>query len=242
MNNLQSIMELIKGIGGSDGPTAVFIAGKLGKISMGMTIASIVVGLLFCFLGLKLIKVISALMGLGIGAAAGAVISSVADITGFTRIIIIFACAVVLAVLTYFLHRVGIFLMTFAATVSAVFVFVGAGEKVYVMAALGAALILGILAMIFAEPGAIIITSVMGGCSAGTGIALLTGLTDNKFIGLGIAAVLAVLGMIVQFILHSKKAGGEEKQPSKKRKKKDSMESEVERARMLLDDDDDDEY
>ena len=243
MDNLQNLTELVREIGSSDGPTAVFAAGKLGKIGMGAAIASVVIGLLFCFLGLKLIKVISALIGLGVGAAVGGIVSSAADITGFTRIIIVFAAAVFLGALKYFLHRVGIFLMTFIATVSAVFTFVGASEKVYVMAALGAALILGIAAIIFAEPGAIIITSVLGGVSAGTGIVSLAGLTGNKFILLGIAGVLAVLGMAVQFILYSRKSGEEEKPIRRRVRKKNSMESEVEKARMLLDDDEEeDEY
>lgn len=239
MDNLQNITELIGGIAGSDGPTAVFVAGKLGKVSMSMMIASIVIGLLLCFLGLKLIKVISALVGLGIGAAAGVIINSIADVTGFARIIIIFACAVVLAVLVFFLHRVGIFLMTFIATISAVFTFVGANEKVYVIAALGAAVVLGVAAMIFAEQGAIIITSVIGGFAAGAGIQSIAGLTGNRFAGLGIAGALAVIGMVMQFVMYLKKAEKPEKTHAKKTKKKDVMESEVEKARMLLDDDED---
>ena len=236
MDNLQNVKELIGTIGGSDGPTAVFVAGKLGKLGMGVTIASVIMGVLFCFLGFKLIKVISALMGLGIGVAAGTVISSSAGIDGITKIIIIFASAVFLAALLFFLHRVGIFLMVFITVVSGMFVFVGTGEKTYVIAALGAAVVLGIIAMIFSEPGAIIITALTGGVSAGTGIASLAGLTDNKFIGLGIAGGLAVFGIVVQFLLHSKKAGKKEKELKGKTKKKDSMESEVEKARMLLDD------
>lgn len=234
MDNLQNLSEEV--IGGADGPTAVFLAGKLGTISMGISIAAIVAGLLFCFLGLRLIKVICALLGFGVGAAAGAVISSIADITGFTRIIIIFGCAIVLAALVCFLHRVGIFLMTFIATVSVVFTVVGAGDKIYVMAGLGAAVVLGVVAMIFAEPGAIIITSLIGGLSAGTGIASVAGLA-NPLIGLGIAGALAVIGMIIQFFMYSKRTGRKEKTSEKKRKKKDFMESEVEKARMLLDDD-----
>ncbi len=239
MDNLQNVKELIGAIGSSDGPTAVFVAGKLGKLGTGVTVASIIMGILFCFLGFKLIKVISALMGAGIGAAAGAVISSIVGASGITRIIIIFAGAVVLAALLFFLHRVGIFLMVFIAVVSAMFVFTGAGEKTYVIAALGAAVVLGVLAMIFADPGAIVITAITGGFSAGTGIASLAGLTDNSFIGLGIAGGLALFGMAVQFLLCFKKSGKKEKEFGRKTKKKDSMESEVEKARMLLDEDED---
>lgn len=242
MDNLRSIMELIGGKGSSDGPAAVFVAGRLGNVSMGMAIASVVIGLLFCFLGLKLIKVISALMGFCTGAAAGVVINGIVGVTGFTRVIVVFACAVVLAVLVFFLHRVGIFLITFAATISTVFIFTSANEKIYVIVALGAAVVLGVVAMIFAEQGAIIVTSVTGGVSAGTGIVSLAGLTGNMFVGLGIAGVLAVTGMIVQFVMYSRKSGKNEKAPVRKVRKKDAMESEVEKARMLLDDDEEEDF
>ncbi len=238
MDNLQSITEAAKAIGGADGPTAIFLAGKLGELGMGVMIASIAVGLLLCFLGLKLIKIISALMGFCIGAAAGTVISSIANVTGYTRIIIIFACAVVLAALIFFLYRVAVFLMAFTAVVSAVLAVFGTSEKTYVLAALGAAAVIGIIAMIFAEPGAVIVTSLSGGASAGLGIASLAGFAGNPLICLGIAAALAVPGMIVQFIMYSKREGKTERKNIKWRKKKDFMESEVEKARMLLDDDD----
>ena len=239
MENLQKITEATEIIGGADGPTAIFLAGRLGELSMGIMIATIVIGLLFCFLGHKLIKVISALLGLCIGFGVGFAISSITGMEGMTRVIIIFGCAVVLAALLFFLYRAGIFLMTFSITVSVVFAVVGAGEKTYVMAAFGAAVVLGIVTVIFAEPAAVVITSLSGGMSAGTGIASLTGLTDNPFVGLGIAGALAAVGMIVQFILYSKKKGRKEKGTAKRTKKKDVMESEVEKARMLLDDDED---
>ena len=49
-----------------------------------------------------------------------------------------------------------------------------------------------------------------------------------------------MLGIIVQFVMFSKKQGKKDKQHLKTSKKENSMESEVERARKLLDEDDDD--
>ena len=239
MDNLQNITETAELIGGADGPTAIFLAGSLGKLNTGIIIATIVIGLLFCFLGHKLIRVISALLGVSLGIVAGFVISSITGVEGMTRIIIIFGCAVILAALLFFLYRVGIFLMTFTVTLSVAAAVLGTGEKTYVMAALGVAAVLGIVAMIFAGPSAVIITALSGGMSAGMGIASLAGLTENPFIGIGFACGFAVAGMAVQFILYTKKAGKKEKTGGKKVKKKDSMESEVEKARMLLDDDED---
>lgn len=235
---MDNVLNVANVIGGADGPTAVFVA---GEVNTGVMIAAVVIGLLFCFFGLKVIKVISALIGFSLGAGIGVAISSVADITGMTSIIIIFVCAVALAALAFFLHRVGVFFLTFMAVCGALLAVIDIGENMQVFIALGAALIVGILAMIFVEPGTIIVTSVVGGFSAGMNISALAGLDDNQFIGFGIAAALAIIGMIVQFMLHSRKVGKKEKMHARKFREKDSMESEVEKARMLLDDDEDEE-
>lgn len=237
MNNVLDKVPDFSVIGGADGPTSIFLAGKLGQETM---IAAIVIGVLFCVLGLKLIKVISALMGFSIGAGIGIGINRVAGLSGITSVIIIFGCAVVLAVLAFFLYRLGVFLMTVSVVGTAAISFIDAGANTQLLVVAAASLVLGILAAVFVEPGTIIITSLAGGFSAGMNIAALAGMTGNKFIGLGIALVLAVIGMAIQFLLYSRKSGKKEKIHAKKAKKKDSMESEVEKARLLLDDEDDD--
>lgn len=237
MNNVLDKLPDTSIIGGADGPTAIFLAGKLNAGTMA---AAIAIGLLLCVLGLKLVKIISALMGFAVGAGVGTGINSAAGISGFTGVIIIFACALVLAVLAFFLYRIGVFFMAASFAGSATAAFLGTGSNTHLMMAAGAALVLGILAAAFVEPGTIIITSVSGGISAGMNIAALAGLADNRFAGLGIAAALAAAGMFIQFFMYSKKAGKKAKLHSRKAKGKDSMESEVEKARLLLDDDEED--
>lgn len=237
MNNVLDRIPDFSMLKGTDGPTAVFVAGKLGQETM---IAAVVIGILFCILGLKLIKVISALMGFAVGAGIGIGVNRVTGLSGMTSVIVIFGCAVVLSVLAFFLYRLGVFVMTVSVVGSVTLTVLGTGVQTQLLIAAAAALILGILAAVFVEPGTIIITSLAGGFSAGTNIAALAGMTDNRFIGLEIGAVLAVLGILIQFFLYSKKTGKKEKNHVKKAKVQDSMESEVEKARLLLDDDDDD--
>lgn len=237
MNNVLDRIPDFSILKGSDGPTAVFMAGKLGQ---EMMIAAIVAGILFCVLGLKLIKAISALMGFAVGAGIGIGVNRAAGLSGMTSVIVTFGCAVVLAVLAFFLYRLGVLFMTVSVVGTIALTVLDPGARMQLLIAAAAALILGILAAVFVEPGTIIITSLAGGFSAGTNIAALAGMADNRFVGLGISAVLAVLGILIQFFLHSKKAGRKEKLHLKKAKEKDSMESEVEKARLLLDDDDDD--
>ena len=57
----------------ADGPTSIFVAGKTPEI-MGVLIAIVVVGVIISLFGLKLVRVLSAMMGLGTGAVIGAVI------------------------------------------------------------------------------------------------------------------------------------------------------------------------
>ena len=56
-------------------------------------------------------------------------------------------------------------------------------------------------------------------------------------IGIVIGAVIAVIGIIVQFMMHSRKIGKKEEVYSKKVKEEVSRESEVEKARMILEED-----
>ncbi len=235
MDSLQELLNIAGAIGSDDGPTAVFSAGGGNTAAV---IAGIVIGLLFCFLGLKVIKIVSGIIGFAAGAAIGVAINNIADITGMTSVIIIFICAIALAALAFFLYRLGVLLLTLSFVSGIAFAILGVNDNIQLLIILGVALVFGILAMIFVEPGTIIITSILGGISAGTNIAALAGLDGTVYIGIGISALFIISGMVVQFMLHSKKAGRKERMHAEKVRRKDSMESEVEKARMLLDDED----
>ncbi len=237
-------------IGGADGPTAVFLA---GKINTGLLVGMILAGLLFCFFGLKLTRLLAAIYGFLIGAAAGVVIVSVAGTSGTVSVVIILACALVLAALSAFLYKVGVFFLVFSAVISiaasllgtayGMSVFFGAGGSTMIIAcaALGVALVLAILAVIYVEPVIVIVTALFGGLSAGSAILAVSGLNTASWMNYVLGGVLAVLGAGVQFMMHSRKVGRKEKIYSDGVKEKDSVESEVEKARAVLDEDDEEE-
>ena len=229
MNVLEDFGNTI--IGGADGPTAVFLA---YKPSAGMLIAATVLGLLFCFFGLKLAKVLIVINGA----------------------LIMLACALVVALLSFILYKFGVFCMVFVGTLgTALSLLAGAGgiasgnisfalnggtkELIMGAAAIVAALVLAALSVKFAEPLLIIVTALSGGMAAGPQLLALAGLGDKVLIGYGAGALLAALGMAVQFMMHSRKIGKKEKKYAAVVKKKDSVESEVEKARTILEDDDD---
>lgn len=251
MNVLEDFGNTI--IGGADGPTAVFLA---YKPSAGMLIAAAVLGLLFCFFGLKLAKVLIVINGALIGLSAGIGIAGAFHAERTVFLIIMLACALVVALLSFILYKFGVFCMVFVGTLgTALSLLAGAGgiasgnisfalnggtkELIMGAAAIVAALVLAALSVKFAEPLLIIVTALSGGMAAGPQLLALAGLGDKVLIGYGAGALLAALGMAVQFMMHSRKIGKKEKKYAAVVKKKDSVESEVEKARTILEDDDD---
>lgn len=217
------------------------LAQQLGEQpSMEALIAMAVVGLLICFFGLKLIKIQIALVGFLIGALAGVAVSRVLDISGITFAIVVFACAALLAALSFFLYRFGVFCLVFCTGLGIGIQLIDLRESVQLLIVLGISLLISIIAVIFVEPMIIICTSISGGITAGTSIGTALGL-EASWLGCAVGAVLLAAGMAVQFMLHSRKVGRKEKVYSKQVKEKDSVESEVEKARMILDDSEEEE-
>lgn len=209
------------------------------QMNMGIIGAMIIVGVLLALFGLKLVKLFTALCGFGIGAAIGAGVVQVMHPSQMTGLIILFGCAVVMAVLAFFLHKAGIFITVFVAAL-AIAVTANMPQSLLIAGIYAAvSLILAILAVIFTEPLMIVVTAFAGGMSVGTAVVMLADLPYAGVVRLEIGIVVAVIGMIVQFMMQSRKLGKKEKKFSEKVKEQDSVESEVEKARMILDDFDD---
>ena len=200
-----------------------------GLIVMG------IVGLLICFFGLKLIRLQAALVGFLMGALIGIGVAWTAEISGLTFAIVVFACGAVLAALSFFLYKFGVFCVVFCVCLGIGVQIADPQSELPLVIVLVIALILAIVAVIFVEPAIIICTSISGGVTAGISAAAAMGL-EGIWPGYAIGAVAAILGMVVQFMMHSRKVGKKEKVYSEQVKEADSVESEVEKARMVLDD------
>lgn len=207
--------------------------------TMEMLIATIVVGVLLSLFGLKLVRVLTTIVGLVLGAGVGLVISHLLGWSGLTVAIVTLGCAVVLAALSFFLYRMGVFLTVFVSVLGICISVMYPGTNLMLVIYLAAALVFAILSAIFVEPLVIVVTAVSGGVNAALAIVSLAGLSGNLLITVGIAAVIIIVGMIVQFMMHSRKIGEKEKKQAEIIKEKDSVESEVEKARLILDDFDD---
>ena len=200
-----------------------------GLIVMG------IVGLLICFFGLKLIRLQAALVGFLMGALIGIGVAWTAGISGLTFAIVVFACGAVLAALSFFLYKFGVFCVVFCVCLGMGVQIADPQSTLPLVIVLAIALILALVAVIFVEPVIIICTGISGGVTAGISAAAAMGL-EGIWPGYAIGAVAAILGMVVQFMMHSRKVGKKEKVYAEQVKEADSVESEVEKARMVLDD------
>lgn len=194
-----------------------------------------IVGLLICFFGLKLIRLQAALVGFLMGALIGIGVAWTAGISGLTFAIVVFACGTVLAALSFFLYKFGVFCVVFCVCLGMGVQIADPQSTLPLVIVLAIALILAIVAVIFVEPVIIICTGISGGVTAGISAAAAMGL-EGIWPGYAIGAVAAILGMVVQFMMHSRKVGKKEKVYAEQVKEADSVESEVEKARMVLDD------
>ena len=224
--NETTLVKGISAIGSMDGPTSVFLAGKL---SVGVFAAVIAIGILIGFFGLKLVKVVAAFLGFLIGALAG--------IEGIASVAVILVCAILLAVVSFLVYRLGVFVMIFICSMGVLAAVIPAQSSVITIVELAVALVLAILAAIFAEPMIIVITGIAGGFLAGPAILDLAGITDPSWLKYAAGAVLAFVGLMIQFMMQSSKIGKKERIKSEHIKEQVSMENEVEKARMILDED-----
>lgn len=204
-------------------------------------VIAVVVGLIICFLGLKLIKILTTISGLLIGASIGGAVSVGFKLEGIMPVIVILACAIVLGAISFFMYRFGVFLLVLCYGVGISSSFIQPQSLIPFLICMLIGILAGVLAAIYIDPIIIVATSLSGGIAVGAAFASLIGMSGSVPVSMGIAAVLAIAGMCVQFMLHSRKIGRKEKIYSKQVKEEVSRESEVEKARKILEDDNEEE-
>lgn len=212
-------------------------SGTLMSGSTASLAVAVVIGLLVCFFGLKLVKILTAVAGAAIGAGIGAAIGAAIGMTDIPFLIAVIGCAIVLGALAFFLYKFGVFLMVLAYVFGLCAVLFPPTGTVFLIIDIVVAVIFAVLAVIYIEPLVIIVTGFSGGESAGLAAAELTGLTAYAWAGPLIGLVIAFIGIGVQFMMHSRKIGKTETVHARKYKEQVSRESEVEKARMILEDD-----
>ena len=207
-------------------------------VSENMMIALIVttvIGILLSMFGLKLIRLWSALLGLTAGAGIG---FAVTELAGLEPMIVIGATiggGIVLAFLSGFFYRFGIFLLALLAGTYIAILFVNPQDWIFLGVCLAIGLVIALLALKFVEPIMIVVTSIIGGVLAGDAIATLAEL-DNPIFRYGIMVLIAIVGGMIQFTLESGKRKKKNLKKAAEIREQNSTENEVEKARAMFDD------
>ena len=207
-------------------------------VSENMMIALIVttvIGIFLSMFGLKLIRLWSALLGLVAGAGIG---FTVTELAGLEPMIVVGATiggGIVLAFLSGFFYRFGIFLLALLTGTYIAILFVNPQDWIFLGVCLAIGLVIALLALKFVEPIMIVVTSILGGVLAGDAIATLAEF-DNPIFRYGIMVLVAIVGGIIQFTLESGKRKKKNLKKAAEIREQNSTENEVEKARAMFDD------
>ncbi|MCB7302952.1 hypothetical protein NE683_01165 [Bariatricus massiliensis] len=198
-------------------------------------IVTIVLSVLMCVLGLKLIRIWNILIGLLTGAAAGLAVSWVMNLENMTAVIVTVAAALILAILGGIFKKFGVFVYCLVSIFSVAVTIIQPKDWIFVAVCGGIGLIIAIIAMLIFEPLVIIVSSINGGTGLGTAAASLLNIT-NIYIILAITLAAVLVGMGIQFSVRYREIAKKEVRHAEAIKDEISKEQEVEHLRALLDD------
>ena len=191
-------------------------------------------GVLFCLLGLKIVRFWAGLLGLLLGMAGGTVASYYFGLEEPYIWIPGAVAGIVLAVLGAWRYRFGVFLTVWvSAGLSCVYI-IRPADWIWGAACLAAGLVLALLAMRFVTLLTMIVTAAGGAVLGGTAAYFLTPF-PGLAIHIVICTVLGIFGFFVQLMLESRKRKKQNLKKAAEIRDNQSTENEVEKARALVD-------
>ena len=132
--------------------------GTLNSIGVIVLATAVLIGVLWCFLGLKLVRMWSAIMGFVIGSCVAWQAASVFALEDRVLLIIGLVTGIILACLGSILYRVGVFIVVFlAGTVLAIQIFTP-DSMLWMGGCLGIGLVIALLTIAYAEPVTMVVT------------------------------------------------------------------------------------
>lgn len=194
-----------------------------------------VIGLLFCFLGLKMVRIWAGLLGLSVGLLGGAFAADYFGAGATVSWIIGLAVGLILAALAVKFYVAGVMIVAWGMGISVGMYFIKPVDWTGVLICVGIGLVLGLIALKFAEPVIMILTSIYGGFAGGQAVGAMIS-AENGTLKLVIIAVLIVLGVIVQFLLESKRKKRLHLKKAEEIRSRHSTANEVDKARAMIDD------
>ena len=163
----------------------------------------LIIALLHCFLGYKLQKVWITVVGFFVGLVLGSVISGFtigSKVKPFVIVLIGLAAGIIIGFVAFKLYTAGVFIWIAGLTfVMVTRLFTEKYETVAIVVGIVAAILFGILAVVFMRSVIIALTAINGGFTAVTMLMEKINF-DGKIWILIMALVLTALGMAVQFM------------------------------------------
>lgn len=207
--------------------------GTLNSIGVIVLATAVLIGVLWCFLGLKLVRMWSAIMGFAIGFCVAWQAASVFALEDRVLLIIGLVTGIILACLGSILYRVGVFIVVFlAGTVLAIQIFTP-DSMLWMGGCLGIGLVIALLTIAYAEPVTMVVTGGLGALILGNALCFFVPL-EGKLVRIVGTVLFAVLGIWIQFVLESGKRKKQSLKKAEEIREQHSAENEVEKARAIV--------
>ncbi|MEE1113683.1 MAG: hypothetical protein UHN88_01250 [Eubacterium sp.] len=175
-------------------------------------VINLVIAILQCFFGYKLLRFWTALVGFLIGFLLGFLITGAVapSLSAYIPVLVGAAAGFVLSILAYKIYLAGVLVYCGIIAVSAVYsINFPEGQLMHflkIVLMILAFLLAGVLAVKFARPCIIVISAVSGaGAAVGALITLSAKVSSDMNLQLVIFAAMAILGMVIQFLTTRKK-------------------------------------
>lgn len=205
----------------------------LGQADMITLAAVAVVGVLLCFLGLKLVRLWAAVTGLLAGFLGGTYLSANLGLEGYIPYIIGAVTGLVLLVLGIRFYRAGVFWVSWIlGTAGSVFI-IRPETLAFVLICVGIGLVIALITLKIAEPVMMLVTALFGGYAAGQAAYIMLPVHKN-IINAAIIIAFIILGIIVQFLQESRKRKRQHLKKAEEIRNIHSTAKEVDKARAMM--------
>lgn len=216
-----------------------------------------VIGLFWNLLGLKTVRIWSAILGLAIGLGIGEVLIVGTDFRPIACMGISLVIGIVFACFAASFYKVGVFFIAWLLGASLSVAFIRPQDWIFVLICAGIGFCAALLILKFLEPVIIVLSAVSGAYIVASVAVEWIEITQNLEWGIMqmpipiyrpvphitedlewniVFGVLSIIGIIVQFALESKTRKRQHLRKAEEIKEQNSTENEVEKARAMFDD------
>ncbi|MCF0134722.1 MAG: DUF4203 domain-containing protein [Blautia sp.] len=172
------------------------------QVVLALSILMAVFGLINVLLGYRLLRFWMMLSGFLIGAAGGYFLSGFLSLSeDFYKLICIVICGAVLAIFVFAVYKAGIFIIGAGLGLILTLYLIKPRSSAVFFLCILISIALGVLTLYFSKPVLIVGTSVLGGAAAGCSATRIMEIDMIPF-AVMIAAVLAIIGILVQFVMN----------------------------------------